>query len=92
MNAEELAGIPAIDVRTIPPFERHARIFSIVEALKPHQAFAIVSDHEPRPLQHQLQSRFPGLFGWTYVEEGPEVWRVVISWEAADGCGCGCNS
>jgi len=88
MTAEELAEIPAIDVRTIPPQERHPRIFSMLEALEPGHAFAVVSDHEPRPLQDQIEAGFPNVFGWTYVEQGPEVWRAVISREAASCCGC----
>jgi uncharacterized protein (DUF2249 family) len=92
MTAEELADIPTIDVRTIPPRERHPRIFSVLEALKSGQSFAIVSDHEPRPLQYQVQARFPGHFEWTYVEQGPEVWRVLICREAGGGCECCCGS
>ena len=92
MTTEELADIATIDVRTIPPYERHPRIFSVLEALKPSQSFAIVSDHEPRPLHYQIQARFPGLFDWTYVEQGPEVWRVLISREAGSGCECCCGS
>tara|TARA_R110002020_G_scaffold6231_2_gene26056 strand:- start:479 stop:757 length:279 start_codon:yes stop_codon:yes gene_type:complete len=88
MTADHSAEIPAIDVRTIPRHERHPRIFSMLEALEPGQAFAVVSDHEPRPLQDQTEARFPDVFGWTYVEQGPEVWRAVISREAASCCGC----
>lgn len=92
MTTDELAEIPTIDVRTIPPDERHPRIISLLEALKPSQSFAIVSDHEPRPLQYQIQAKFSGLFDWTYVEQGPEVWRVVISRKAGSGCDCCCGS
>lgn len=92
MSAQDTADIPAIDVRTIPPFERHPRIFAALEALKPRQSFMIVADHEPRPLQYQLQARFPGLFDWNCVEEGPEAWRVVITREAGGDCGCCCGS
>ncbi len=65
---------------------------TVLEALKPSQSFAIVSDHEPRPLQYQIQAKFPGLFDWTYVEQGPDVWRVVISREENSGCECCCGS
>ena len=61
MTADEFADLPTIDVRTIPPHERHPRIFSVLGALKPSQSLAIVSDHEPLPLQNQIQSGFPGL-------------------------------
>ena len=92
MSAQGTADIPTIDVRTMPPFERHPRIFAVLEALKPSQSFVIVSDHEPRPLQYQIQARFPGLFDWTFVEQGPETWRVVITREAGSGCECCCGS
>lgn len=85
MSTQE-TPIPAIDVRVIPPRDRHPLIFASLEALKPRGSFMIVSDHEPRPLQYQLQTRFPGLFDWRFVEQGPETWRVVITREGgSDG-------
>ena len=69
-----------------------AAIFAALEALRPRQSFMIVSDHEPRPLQYHLQSRFPGLFNWALVEQGPEEWRVVITREAEGDCECCCGS
>ena len=86
MPPDERAETPTIDVRTIPPHERHPRIFSVLQALRPSQSFAIVSDHEPRPLQYLIQARFPGLFEWIYLERGPEVWRVLISRETSSSC------
>lgn len=88
MTPEKLAEIPTIDVRTISHHERHPRIFAILEALEPGNVFVVVSDHEPRPLQRQVEARFPDVFGWTYVEQGPNVWRAIISREAASCCGC----
>ena len=92
MNSDELAALPAIDVRKIQPSERHATIFDILQALKPRQSFMVISDHEPRPLHYQIQARFPDLFGWNYVQQGPDVWRVVISREEASACECCCGS
>jgi uncharacterized protein (DUF2249 family) len=37
-----------------------------------------VNDHDPRPLRHQLAAERPDAFEWTYLEEGPDVWRVRI--------------
>jgi uncharacterized protein (DUF2249 family) len=36
----------------------------------------LVANHEPRPLLGQLEQRWPGLFDVSYVERGPEVWRL----------------
>ncbi|ACP24780.1 amylo-alpha-1,6-glucosidase family [Sinorhizobium fredii NGR234] len=80
---------PSIDVRTVPPRERHPRIFGMLGALLPGGSMQITSDHDPRPLHYQLETNFPGQFGWDYLEEGPEVWRVEIA-RLEDGAGCEC--
>lgn len=91
---------PHIDVRLVPPPERHPRIFGMLNALPQGAAMLITSDHDPRPLHYHLQSHFSGLFGWEYLEQGPEVWRVAIERlneavascsETGSNCGCGCG-
>ena len=73
MADKELA---LIDVRTIQPRERHPKIFAMANDLAVGDSFVIVNDHDPRPLHYQLQAKYPGQFSWTYLESGPEVWRV----------------
>jgi uncharacterized protein (DUF2249 family) len=68
-----------LDVRTIPPRERHPRIFGVFDSLKPGQSFVLVNDHDPRPLYYQFQAERPGAFAWEYLEAGPEVCRVRIT-------------
>ena len=70
---------PVIDVRQIPPPQRHTTIFGKFDELLPGEAVQIVSDHDPRPLHHQFDSRSPGQFQWAYLEQGPSQWRVLIS-------------
>lgn len=72
-----------LDVRVIPPREKHPTIFGTFAALKPGEAFVLVNDHDPKPLRYQLEFEHPGQFGWTYLEQGPAVWRVEISRVAA---------
>lgn len=67
-----------IDVRTIAPMYRHQLIFETFEALQPGEAFAIVNDHDPKPLYYQFEAERTGTFTWNYVEKGPQVWHVVI--------------
>jgi uncharacterized protein (DUF2249 family) len=38
----------------------------------------LVNDHDPKPLYYQLEAEYPRQFSWTYVESGPQVWRVEI--------------
>ncbi|HRP18143.1 MAG TPA: DUF2249 domain-containing protein [Ginsengibacter sp.] len=67
-----------IDVRQLIPIKRHEKIFQLVDALAPGASFVLVNDHDPKPLYYQLQAEHPNQFSWTYVEQGPSVWRVKI--------------
>ncbi|MCW5719591.1 MAG: DUF2249 domain-containing protein [Devosia sp.] len=75
---DQSADLPFIDVRTVPPRDRHPRIFAMANALAVGESFLIVNDHDPRPLHYQLQAEYPGQFSWDYVEAGPDVWRVQL--------------
>ena len=67
-----------LDVRTIPPAQRHPLIFQTFDALQPGEAFMLVNDHDPKPLYYQFKFEKEGRFTWDYVEQGPEVWRVQV--------------
>ena len=69
---------PVIDVRQIAPRDRHPLIFQTFDNLAPGDAFVLVNDHEPRPLYYQFLHERAGQFAWSYLEEGPEVWRAQI--------------
>ncbi len=84
------ASAAIVDVRSIPPRERHPRIFSTFAHLPDGAFMELVNDHDPKPLYFQFQSQAPGRFGWDYLEEGPEVWRVRIS-KISGGASC-CGS
>lgn len=72
MNDEAIT----IDVRTIPPRERH---FSTVEGLEVGKSFQLVKDHDAKPLYYQFQAEMPARFGWEYPETGPDVWGGTIT-------------
>lgn len=44
------------------------------------EGVVIVSDHEPRPLHYQLKAMYGEKLEWTYLEQGPQEWRVRIGW------------
>ena len=68
-----------VDVRTLVPMQRHQKIFELVDALAPGKGFVLINDHDPKPLYYQLEAEHPRQFSWTYLERGPEVWRVEIA-------------
>lgn len=68
-----------MDVRDIPPRERHPRIFSTFDDLPPDGAFVLVNDHNPVPLLHQFHFERRDGFEWWPLEQGPAIWRVLIA-------------
>lgn len=76
-----------LDVRVIPPRDKHPTIFRTFEELPEGASFDLVNDHDPFPLRYQFEAQRSGEFEWTYVETGPEVWRVRIGRiaKSADG-------
>ena len=67
-----------LDVRAIPPRDKHPSIFRAFDSLESGQTLALVNDHDPRPLRYQLMAERPDTFDWEYEEQGPQVWRVNI--------------
>jgi uncharacterized protein (DUF2249 family) len=68
-----------LDVRPIPPREKHPTIFNTFDSLNSGESMLLINDHDPRPLRYQLAAERPDTFEWEYQEQGPEVWRVRIS-------------
>jgi len=72
-----------LDVRVIPPPQKHPTIFGKWRALQPGESFTLVNDHDPKPLYHHFNAEHPGQFEWEYLENGPQTWRVRIGRPAA---------
>ncbi|HEY8595381.1 MAG TPA: DUF2249 domain-containing protein [Devosiaceae bacterium] len=68
----------SVDVRQLPPPQRHQKIFELIHELAPKDTFVLVNDHDPKPLYYQIEAEWPGQFSWNYLEQGPVVWRVEI--------------
>lgn len=68
-----------LDVRPIPPREKHPTIFETFDELEPGDHFVLVNDHDPKPLYYQFQAERPGEMDWAYLEEGPKEWRVKLT-------------
>jgi uncharacterized protein (DUF2249 family) len=67
-----------LDIRSLPPIQRHPLIFERFEALAPGESFVLVNDHDPKPLFYQFQAERTGEFTWEYLEQGPQVWQVRL--------------
>jgi uncharacterized protein (DUF2249 family) len=67
-----------INVADIDPQYRHAILFRLFDHLAPDDSLQIVVDHDPRRLRFQLEARHGSRCDWSYLEEGPDVWRVRL--------------
>ena len=67
-----------LDVRQIPHATRHATIFGALGAIAPGFSIDLVADHNPLPLLAQLDQKNPGEFAVSYLDNGPEVWKLHL--------------
>jgi hemerythrin-like domain-containing protein len=67
-----------VDVRPLPPAQKHPAIFRTFDSLAPGETMLLVNDHDPKPLYYQFTAERAGQFQWQYLESGPEVWKVAI--------------
>ena len=65
-----------LDTRQIPHAIRHATIFGALGAIAPGFSLDLIANHRPDPLVAQLQQRHPDEFTVSYLEEGPDSWRL----------------
>lgn len=72
-------ALPELDARSIPHAIRHAAIHGVVDSLQAGSAFVLVAPHNPLPLLAQVQDRHGDDIAISYVEEGPEAWKLKLA-------------
>lgn len=72
-----------VDLRPMIPPERHATVFAALEGLTPGNTFVLINDHAPLPLLRRIEESWPSLFSVEFLRDGPDVWQVAITREAA---------
>ena len=70
---------PELDARAIPHSIRHATIFGALGAIKPGGSLILIAPHDPLPLLKQIEDRENGAIEVTYLERGPEAWRLRLA-------------
>ncbi len=75
----DIPVVAPLDVRTLPPRDRHPAIFRTFAGLAVQDAMELVNDHDLGPLLLQFEVQAPGQFSWQALERGPLVWAVRIT-------------
>ena len=73
---EHDADIPTLDATVIPHAIRHATIFGALATLHPGFSLDLLAPHDPLPLLAQIKEAYQETMTWSYVETGPQVWRL----------------
>lgn len=71
--------LPELDVRTVPHAIRHATVFGALDAVHAGAGMILIAPHDPLPLLAQIEQRTPGRFEVSYLERGPQAWRLQLS-------------
>ena len=71
-------GERLVDAREILPRVRHTVILQMFGLLAPGEGFRILNDHDPRRLYFEFQAQHGRGFEWTYLEQGPDEWKIRI--------------
>ncbi|GCF15170.1 hypothetical protein Harman_31050 [Haloarcula mannanilytica] len=75
---ESMEVTEELDVRDLPPAQRHEEIFQAYADLDTGTGFVLVNDHDPKPLYHQFDAEAGPEFRWTYRQKDPGEFRVLI--------------
>ncbi|MFB6073565.1 MAG: DUF2249 domain-containing protein [Haloarculaceae archaeon] len=68
-----------LDLRDVPPPQRHPRIHEAFDRLDAGEALQIVNDHEPRPLFYEFQAEVDAFDAENYTCERQGVDEFVAT-------------
>lgn len=71
-------GVPELDARTIPHAIRHGAVLGALAQVRPGAAMILVAPHDPLPLLGQIAEREGENVRHSYVQRGPEAWRILL--------------
>jgi uncharacterized protein (DUF2249 family)/quercetin dioxygenase-like cupin family protein len=79
-------GDRAIDVRALPPPERHNLILRVFDELKPGQTLYLINDHEPLHLVHHMRHERSDFNSDAYsaYEVDSNIWVGLLNKKAAE--------
>lgn len=78
-----VASVPTVVCHSLPAAERLPAMLRAFDALAPGQSFELQSNHAQKPALARLTGERKGLFEWSPLEEGPTLWRTLVTRRSA---------
>ena len=75
---------PEVDLDVLPREFAHRAALERFSRLRPGERLLIRAGRELDGLWSLVASRWPGEYGWVYLEEGPERWRAEVTRRAPE--------
>lgn len=79
---EHDADLPELDATSIPHAIRHGSVIGAFSQVRPGSAMVLVAPHNPVPLLGQLQEINGPALEISYLQEGPDAWRIKLARKA----------
>ena len=70
---------PELDARAIPHALRHGAILGALSRVRPGRDMVLVAPHDPLPLIDEIARTEDGAVEVSYLERGPEAWRLLLT-------------
>ena len=70
---------PELDARLIPHALRHGAILGALSRVQTGGAMVLVAPHDPLPLVDEIARTEGGAVEVSYLQEGPESWRLLLT-------------
>ncbi len=66
--------MPELDVRDLPPKERHPQIMELFDSMDSGEELTLINDHDPKPLFYEMKAEKPAFDddGYELTQEGSE--------------------
>jgi len=72
--------MPELDVRELPPAQRHPTIVDAFESLDSGESLTLINDHDPKPLYYELDAERDAFDadGYEVRQEGPDRFVATL--------------
>ncbi|ELZ02106.1 DUF2249 domain-containing protein [Natrialba aegyptia] len=75
-----------LDVRELPPADRHPKIHAVFDELDPGESLTLVNDHEPKPLFYEFKAEVDAFDADGYTVERVDAEQFVAEFPKRADC------